>query len=322
MTEVFRIPVIIISGFLGSGKTTLLNYIISKNRDTRIGIIVNDFGEIDVDSNLIVSSSDQILEISNGCICCSNNGDLRATIAKLLRDNVQLDYIIIESTGIGDPLPILKTFMRPEFVNQTRVDSIITVVDSEYIRQSLLDSNVAQNQVKFADFILLNKCDLVQRHDIDSVKSLVRQINSDCRIVEVIKCSVELDFIIGGRSHIEMKIAQHHNTPAHYCDHECNDHDLINHGFMSVCFSSNELLNPQKFQEFLQKIPTDVFRGKGFLKTTQSDQSYIFHLIAKRFTLDLDKVKKEPCNQLVFIGRHFDRNKLIDDLKGCFASTN
>lgn len=315
--DVPRVPVAIISGFLGSGKTTLLNHIISKNHGSKIGVIVNDFGEIDIDSNLIVSSSDQILEISNGCICCSNNGDLQLTITKLLRDNVGLEYIIIESTGIGDPLPILKTFMRPEFISRTRVDSIITVVDSECIRQSLLESSVVQNQIKYADFILLNKCDLVQRQEVDTVKSLVNEINSNCRILEVVKCSVQLDFIMGVGLHDEPEMTEHNHILMHSCDHECNDHAAINHGFISVSFSSNELFDPQKLQEFLQKIPSGVFRAKGFLQTAQSDQNYIFHLIAKRFTLDPDKFRRDPCNQLVFIGRQFDCDKLIDDLSLC-----
>ena len=314
---VSRIPVTIIAGFLGSGKTTLLNHIIASNRGIKIGVIVNDFGEIDIDSNLIVSSSDQILEIKNGCICCSNNGDLRVTVSNLLKDNAELEYLIIESTGIGDPLPIVKTFMRPEFINQARVDSIITVVDAENIQQTLPDIGVIQNQIKFADFILLNKCDRVSIHSIDAVEAFVRQFNNDCRILKTVKCSVSLDIILGARAHNQNPVAEQDSHHSPDCSHECHDHHDANHGFVSASFSSNELFDPDKFQEFLQKIPSGIFRAKGFLRTDQSDQAYIFHLIAKRFTLDPDLEIRSPCNQLVFIGLDFDRDSLINDLKLC-----
>lgn len=312
-----RIPVTIIAGFLGSGKTTLVNHIIASNRGIKIGVIVNDFGEIDIDSNLIVSSSDQILEIKNGCICCSNNGDLRATVSKLLKDNAELEYIIIESTGIGDPLPIVKTFMRPEFISQARVDSIITVVDAENIKQTLPDIGVIQNQIKFADFILLNKCDRFEAQSINEVEAFVREFNNDCRLLKTVKCSVPLDVILGARAHNQNLIAERDSHHSPDCSHECHDHDDVNHGFTSVSFSSNDLFDPDKFQEFLQRIPSNIFRAKGFLRTAQSGQSYIFHLIARRFTLDVDLEIRSPCNQLVFIGLDVDSDSLIHDLRLC-----
>ena len=312
-----RIPVTIIAGFLGSGKTTLVNHIIASNRGMKIGVIVNDFGEIDIDSNLIVSASDEILEIRNGCICCSTNGDLRVAVSKLFNNNTLPEYLIIESTGIGDPLPIVKTFMRPEFIRQARVDSIVTVVDVENIQDSLSDISVIKNQIKFADFILLNKCDRVPEQAVNTVEALIREFNNDSRILMTVKCSVPLEVILGARVNTENMIALQNNHHSDNCDHECHAHNESNHGFISVAFSSNELLDPDKFQDFLQNIPSSIFRAKGFLRTTQSDQGYIFHLIAKRFTLDADQETRNPQNQLVFIGRDFDKDSLISNLKMC-----
>ena len=312
-----RIPVTIIAGFLGSGKTTLVNHIIASNRGMKIGVIVNDFGEIDIDSNLILSASDEILEIRNGCICCSNNGDLRVAVSKLFNNNTLPEYLIIESTGIGDPLPIVKTFMRPEFICLARVDSIVTVVDVENIQDSLSDISVIKNQIKFADFILLNKCDRVPEQTVNTARALIHEFNNDSRMLMTVKCSVPLEVILGARVNTENMIALQHNHHSDNCGHECHDHNESNHGFISVAFSSNELLDPDKFQDFLQNIPSSIFRAKGFLRTAQSDQGYIFHLIAKRFTLDADQETRNPQNQLVFIGRDFDKDSLISNLKMC-----
>lgn len=207
--------------------------------------------------------------------------------------------------------------MRPEFICQARVDSIITVVDAENIEKTLPDIRVVQNQIKFADFILLNKCDLIPKQKINTVKVFIREFNNDCRMLETVKCSSPLDLILGTRVHDEMMMTELDKHHSHSCDHECHHHDGVNHGFKSVSFNSDELFDPLKLQTFLQTIHAGVFRAKGFLRTKGSDQNYIFHLIAKRFTLDPDHQKRDPCNQLVFIGRDFDGDKLITDLRSC-----
>lgn len=313
-----RVPVTIISGFLGSGKTTLLNRIISQSQGLRIAVIVNDLGEINIDNDLILSTSGDVMEISNGCICCSNNDDLRGTVGELLRRTPQVDYLVIESTGIGDPLPIMKTFIRPEFLNVTRVDSVITVVDCEHVKESILADRVARHQIEYADFILLNKCDLVDGSDIAAAKDAVLTLNSKAKIAETIRCDAPLPLILGVAVHEEAPAAVEGTNHPHSCCATCHHPGEREHGFMSVSFSADGTIDPEKFQVFLENLPSAVFRAKGFLRTCLSEQRYIFQLIARRFTLDPIAVQSGPDNRLVFIGKDMDGESLIEDLRRCF----
>ncbi len=313
-----RVPVTIISGFLGSGKTTLLNRIISQSQGLRIAVIVNDLGEINIDNDLILSTSGDVMEISNGCICCSNNDDLRGTVGELLRKTPEVDYLVIESTGVGDPLPIMKTFIRPEFLNVTRVDSVITVVDCEHVQESITADLVARHQIEHADFILLNKCDLVAEVDLATAKDAILTLNDKAKLAETVRCAVPLPLILGVALHKEATAAGEDVNHSHVCGATCHHIGEWEHGFTSVSFSSDGTINPDKFQEFLENLPSAVFRAKGFLRTCFSEQRYIFQLIARRFTLDPTALQSGPDNRLVFIGKDMDGERLIEDLRKCF----
>jgi G3E family GTPase len=312
-----RIPVTIISGFLGSGKTTLLNRIISHNHGLRVAVIVNDLGEINIDNDLILSTSSDVMEISNGCICCSNNDDLRGTVGTLLRNMPHVDYLVIEATGVGDPLPIMKTFIRPEFQNITRVDSVITVVDSENVRKSIKADRVARHQIEHADFILLNKCDLVDGPDLAAARDSVLALNNKAKLTDTVRCAVPLQLILGVALHEEMPAANEDATHLHVCGATCHHAGDREHGFMSVSFSADGAIDPDKFQQFLENLPATVFRAKGFLRTCFSDQRYIFQLIARRFTLDPTAVRSGPDTRLVFIGKDLDGESLVEELGRC-----
>ena len=168
-----RLPVTIIAGFLGSGKTTLLNHILAQQHDLKIGVIVNEIGEIGIDAELIVATADNMVELSNGCICCSINNDLADAVFRVLQRAEKLDYLVVECTGLADPLPIVLTFLHSEFRDLVRVDSIVTIADADSFCLDHFDSPAARNQLRHADTILLNKCDLASS---DRLRSIEKQI--------------------------------------------------------------------------------------------------------------------------------------------------
>ena len=311
-----RLPVTIISGFLGSGKTTLVNNILVQNNGLRIAIIMNDIGVINIDAQLIVAATKDMLALSNGCICCSSNDDLKEAIQRLLMQNMDIDYLIVETTGVADPLPVIKTFMRPEFINTTRIDAVITLIDLENIAYLLQEEKIAQNQVRFADFILLNKSDLVHEDRIKNAKALVLSYNPAARMMDTVRSAVSLSLLLDLNLHIEGSVLEDEIPSLHDCHPSCR-HEGHAHDFISVSFKTSHLLDVDKFQLFLQNLPSSIFRAKGFLKISDIKENYLFHLIAKRFTLEPIESAVPKGNELVFIGKEFDKDELLSALDNC-----
>lgn len=323
-TSIQGIPVSIITGFLGSGKTTLLNHILTQQQGLKTAVLVNEFGEIGIDNELIIKSDDDIVELNNGCICCTINDDLVKTVHKILDRKEKLDYLIVETTGVADPVPVAVTFLSTDLRGKTRLDSIITVVDCDnFYAKAKQNSTVAYQQITYGDIILLNKTDLAESETVDRIEEQIRQHCGDAKVIRTVKGEVALPLILSvglfesDRYFPEETSHSHHHEHEHHHKHE--DH-LHEDGFTSLSFETEHPLDIRKFQYFLDnQLPESVFRAKGILWLKGSPARHIFHLSGKRFGIEDDEWKGMPKNQLVFIGQNLEPEKLRALLEGCVA---
>lgn len=346
-------PVTIITGFLGSGKTTLLNHILSNQQGIKTAVLVNEFGEIGIDNELIINTDEDntMVELSNGCVCCTINEDLVNAVYKVLERPEKVDYMVVETTGLADPLPVALTFLSTELRDMTRLDSIVTLVDCANFSLDLFNSQAANSQIVYGDIIVLNKTDLVDEAEVDLLEVRIRDMKKDARILRTTNSQVSLPLILSvglfqsdqyfddqshEHDHHEHKHDHDHDHEDHVCDDHCehdHDHDhqhhhdhhdhsnhLENDGFTSLSFQSDQPLSLRKFQYFLDnQLPASVFRAKGILWFDESPKRHIFHLSGKRFSIDDDEWKTEPKTQLVLIGQELDHETLRSQLNHCLC---
>ena len=316
-------PVTLVTGFLGSGKTTLLNHILTNRHELKVAVLVNEFGDINIDSQLLVSASETMVELSNGCICCTINDSLIDAVYTVLEREDPVDYLVVETTGVADPLPIMVTFLTTQLKALTRLDSVITVVDTETFTKEHFSSDVALNQLVYGDIILLNKADLAPEAKLIELEAYIQSVKEQARCLrcsltaaaDELPLSALLDVGLADLSMLDLD-AEDCQTLNRTSPHLTQD------GFVSVPFKSDRPFNLAKFEHFLMtQMPVDVFRAKGILWFEGEEQRHIFQLSGKRCSINPEPWTAPPQNQLVFIGRQLNPLQLYQHLNNCLAGS-
>jgi len=335
-----QIPVTVLTGYLGAGKTTLLNRVLTENHGKKYAVIVNEFGEIGIDNDLVVGADEEVFEMNNGCICCTVRGDLIRIIAGLMKRRDKFDAILVETTGLADPAPVAQTFFTDEDVRKkTKLDSIVTLVDAKHIDQRLADSSEAKEQIAFADIILLNKTDLVDIATLKSVEARVRGLNPFATIYHTARADIALEKILD-RGAFDLKrildhdpcfLHGHAHDPAHDHSHDhdeghAHEHDHHNdHGhdhpanpvhdadIRSISLSTDKPISEQKFDmwvgEVLRNRGQDLLRAKGILNMAGKPDRFVFqavHMVSEGNYTGPWPEKDKRRSRLVFIGRKID----------------
>ncbi|MBL1203442.1 MAG: GTP-binding protein [Nostoc sp. GBBB01] len=324
-------PVTIITGFLGSGKTTLLNQILKNKQDLKVAVLVNEFGDINIDSQLLISVDRDMVELTNGCICCTINDNLVDAVYRVLEREDRIDYLVIETTGVADPLPIILTFLGTELRDLTNLDSILTVVDAEAFNEEHFHSEAALKQITYGDIILLNKTDLVIPEKLEEIENFINDVKNCAKILHTKYGEVALPLILGvgltpkdnyttdGAEH-HREHEHHHHDHDHDHHHDHHSHHLENDGFVSISFESDRPFDVHKFENFLtEEMPQDVFRAKGILWFSDSQLRHVFQLSGPRYNLHADEWRTPPKNQVVFIGRQLNNSQIYTQLLECLV---
>ena len=320
MENTSQVPVTVLTGFLGAGKTTLLNRILTEQHGRKYAVIVNEFGEQGIDNDLVVDADEEVFEMNNGCICCTVRGDLIRILSGLMKRADKLDAIIVETTGLADPAPVAQTFFVDQDVaDRTKLDAIVTVADAVHLSSQLVDHHEAEEQIAFADVILLNKIELVEKGDLEKVNNRIRKINPFAKIIKTTRCEAPLDQIVGLNAFSLERILE---VEPDFLDSD-HDHDHDD-DITSLSFVSDIPLDMEKFQtwfgELLRTKGQDILRSKGILDFKGEEERYVFqgvHMLMDASPMGSWPKGKQRSSRVVFIGRNLDNMNLQEGFESC-----
>jgi len=338
--SVDKVPVTVLTGYLGAGKTTLLNRILSEPHGKKYAVIVNEFGEIGIDNDLVVGADEEVFEMNNGCICCTVRGDLVRILDGLMRRKGKFDAIIVETTGLADPAPVAQTFFIDENVGRkTRLDAVVTVADAKWLNERLKDAPEAKNQIAFADVILINKTDLVSPDELREVEARIRGINRYAKLHRTERAQIPLEAVIGRNAfdldrilaiEPEFLAGDGHDHDHHGHDHEHHhDHGLKHYHdeeMQSISLNSDQPLDPDKFfpwvQQLVQKEGPNILRCKGILAFKGDDERFVFqgvHMILDGGHQRPWGADEKRSSRIVFIGRNLPAETIAKGFESCVA---
>lgn len=314
------IPVTVITGYLGSGKTTLLNRILTHKHSKKVAVIVNEFGEIGIDAQLVIDADEEILEMNNGCICCTVRGDLMRIINNLMQRQDKFDYLVIETTGLADPAPVIQSFFVDEVMrSHTELDAVVTVVDAQHIWNHW-DSQEAQEQIAFADVVLINKIDLVSQIQLVQLEKHIREINAFAKLYHTQNCDLNLDNILGIKA-FDLKNTL--SIDPNFLDENTHEHDQ---SICSVAIAQMGCVNSDRLTNWLNQLTQTqgqkIFRIKGILNVDAEDRRFVFqgiHMLLDGRPGRPWKPGEIRKNELVFIGRNLDENQLRQEFRNCMT---
>lgn len=314
-----RVPVTVVTGFLGSGKTTLVNRILGEQHGRKIAVIINEFGEISVDGQLVLTDDQEdLVEFNNGCLCCTVRGDLVDTLAKL-KDRADLDAILIETTGLADPAPVASTFfIADEIKSDTRLDSFVTLADAVNLETNLEQSEEAQEQIAFADIILLNKMDLVSKEQAADVERRIRSLNPFAKIHHTEHSVIDMDKVFGvGAFDLDAKLEV---DPTFLDDLEHEHDDAVTSFFLR----EERPIDINRFMlwltPLLQERGEDLFRSKGIFYAQGFKERVVFQSVRMLTAMRPDrpwKPDEKKCTEFVVIGRNLNREEFAAGLASC-----
>jgi G3E family GTPase len=316
-----QVPVTVLTGYLGAGKTTLLNRILSENHGRKYAVVINEFGELGVDNDLVVDSDEEVFEMNNGCICCTVRGDLIRIIGGLMKRRGRFDGIIIETTGLANPAPVAQTFFVDDTVRaKTRLDAVVAVVDAKFLLPRLEDSHEAAEQIAFADVIVLNKTDLVTPDELATVEAAIRKINRFAKIHRAQRANVPIaELLDQGAFDLKRVLAEH---PDFLEDDEHEHNDDVG----SVSFEVETPIDPERFNAWIGGLLAerggDLLRTKGILAYAGEDRRFAFqavHMMADGDFIGPWKNGEAHTSRIVFIGRNLNRPQLRRGFESCRA---